>query len=276
MNEKLYRAISDIDVVAEMEAKHGMPINSGSPQEIVLELLSMSASQARFKEALLKEAGDTTFGMDAEPYLEIVKDLGFIEVYKAEFPHLFPTFPDTSKGDEAKDYTESHYVLANPEIGAVLNFDTYSYRREEGELVVHRNAAQVQYCWRPNNLHNYPRHVLSSGGWESTVDPRWRDRNDGFSTTPDLFYFGYHDAREALRYTLKNLNEHGTFLPVWPKMRRPYWRPFINWADWKTYSFETMGAAYSKEIDRVNRERYATTPDWFKTMTGHNLGSTDE
>jgi len=266
MNEKLYRAISDIDVVAAMEAKHGIPITSSSPDEVVLELLSMTASQARFKEALLKEAGDTTFGMDAEPYLEIVKDLGFVEVYKAEFPHVDVI------SNQSTDINESHYVLANPDIGAVLNFDTYSYREDSGNLAVHRNAADVYYAWRPNDLHNYPRHVLSSGGWESTKDPKWRDRDDGFSTTPDLFYFGHHDAREALRYNLKNLTDHGTLLTVWPKMRRPYWKPFINWADWKTYNFKTMGASYSKEIDRVNRERYETTPEWFKSMTGHNMG----
>src|SRR5271156_4799982 len=104
MNEKLYRAISELDVVAALEAKHGMPITSGSPDEVMIELLSTTASQARFKEALLKEAGDTTVGMDAEPYMEIVKDLGFLEVYKAEFPHFF-------QGEEAKDYTETHYVL---------------------------------------------------------------------------------------------------------------------------------------------------------------------
>lgn len=263
MNEKLYRAINEIDVVVDMEAKYG-PITDTSPKEVVLELLGRQAGKQAFKDVPLSEANDTTFSMDLESYLKIVRDLGFIEVYKANFPHL------SSKG-EAEDYEETQYVLANPEIGAVLNFDTYSYRKENGELVVGRNSAEVRYCWTPHDFDNYPVYALSSGSWESKTDLEWGLYSHDIVWDPNMFWFGHHDAREGLHYTLKKLVESGTLLPVWPKMRNPYWRVFINWADWKICEYKVMGAAASVAIATRNKERYKTTTDWFKAMTGHNI-----
>jgi hypothetical protein len=264
-NENLYRDLNNFDVVAKVEELHGQRIDDSTPKEIVLELLTLQGAKNVLKEQLLLDANDTTFGMDALPYLQIVKDLGFIEVYTDTFPHVW-------EGEEARDYTETHYVLANPEIGAVLNFDTYSYQDSSGKLAVHRNGATLQYCWQPKDLAAYPNGVLSSGGWESKTDPEWRNQNLRFECTPDLFWFGSHDAREGLRFIIKNLMDAGTMLPVWPSMTRSYWLPFINWSDWKVCDYKTTGSkASSDAIHALNNYRYRTTPEWFKAMTGHNV-----
>ena len=262
----LYRKLDETDPIAEIEKMTGQRVDSGSDSEVMLLALAATSRKSRAKEALLFGAGDTTFSMDADKYLAVVTDLGFIPVFEEQFDHL------DSQTDTPTDIKETQYVLANPDLGVVLNFNTYSYRDEDGSMAIHRNSAHIQYCWqsKDSSVRGHS-NVLSSGGWDSMTDPEWRNK-DSHVWGADMFWFGDNDAREALRYQLRNLMADGHLMTVWPKIRRPQWTAFINWADWKILSYTKMGMdGSSKAIDALNKQRYETTPDWFKAMVNHNI-----
>lgn len=190
--EGLARLLS-FDCLAEAERMTG---KSYKENEAVVGLgMALNMDVSKQKEQILKSSFDTTFDSKLSYYLEVMSDLGFQEAYHREF-----------QGSCEKP--DHHYVMFQPELGILLNFDTYF-----GDSV---NGGKYYY-----NL-------------EANRDPEGKIISIPFQTTSsgcmrDGIWAGDHDCREAVRFKINRLKLHGTFLKSWKK--KPY-ISLTNYMDW--------------------------------------------
>ncbi len=91
------------------------------------------------------------------------------------------------------------YIYIEREAGILLRFDTY----QQNDV----NSGSFYYCWKPNDDVNNYNHVISSGQWYNY------DRQD----RSKMYWGGYHDSREAIRFHINQLKQNGTFITPWPK-----------------------------------------------------------
>jgi hypothetical protein len=136
------------------------------------------------KKSRLAESCDTYFSQSLENYLSIVNELGFKLAYTEK---IIPKTKD--------DKEDTYYIFYHPE-GIILSFDSYWGNKSI-------NGGNFYYNWRPNNIKNRSR-LTSSGSFA-----RYDTENN------DYIWSGYHDCREALRYNINRLREHGSFVTPW-------------------------------------------------------------
>lgn len=191
--------------------------------------LAIAIHHNKHKNEVLHLADDTTIGSDLVRYQRIIDELGFTPVLVLPFEA-----PDWNAGDPPRQ--ETFFIYAHLEKGILLVFDTY-----DGDGV---NGGKFYYCWKPTDLKNRFG-ITSSGGF----------RNYG---TEDRYWAGYHDCREAIRHHIRQLDENGTFLPIWPKEHDIFlW--FLHYAD-------TMNPSYN--VEAINAERIAMLPGNVREMIG--------
>jgi len=192
------------------------------------------------RKRLFTETDDTMFSNDVDRYLRIVKEEGFEIVLCDQFQNY--QYPDK---------IEKFYVLFNYEKGILLEFDTYGG---------HVNSGKYFYNWKPSynpfdDAPNKPR-VTSSGSYF-----KFEDGSYGWA--------GDHDCREALRFNIRQLQQHGTFITPWVK--DPYFRllNFTEWHDVTTvYSNHSVQSA---EIKRISAERICRLPEAVRKAIGVEL-----
>lgn len=170
-----------------------------------------------YKEKLLKQAGDTAFSMSGEEYAANIEAFGFVEVYSEPFTadRYGKTFEDVLK------------VYWHP-WGLLLRFDTYNGQR---------NGGNVYYNWKP----------YDGADWHSCVSSGSFADADG-----ECIWVGYHDCREALRYNMRQLREHGELLPVWKYRPRTLW--ITHYAD------RDICVGKPAEYERLTQDRLAKLP----------------
>lgn len=139
-------------------------------------LLAMAHNES--KKRLLSESCDTYMGQPIDKYLAVVRDIGFKDGVEQSFP---------GSSDRC---VEKYFLMWHPD-GILLSFDTYN-----GDLV---NGGSVYYNWAPD-VDDWFKYTSSGRG--DTIGGRF-------------VWFGYHDAREALKYNLQVLRDHGRFLNPW-------------------------------------------------------------
>lgn len=189
--------------------------------------------KSKFMEQLMDSNDDTKFRETSEEYLRKVKSIGFEVVYYKKF----------------NNNEDSHYIMWHPEYHILLNWDTFRGSR---------NSAKMYYYWSPNNINNSISHsggykylnVISLDTWEELNPPfdepvfdeninwedykkanelywdkleKWREENNLKSIR-----HCNNDAREALKYHINELLEHGTFVKVW---KEPMFFWLLNWKD---------------------------------------------
>lgn len=190
-------------------------------------LLAMAHSQE--KNTHLTEQDDTTLSNDLNRYIRIITEMGFEQVLQLPFAgKLF--------GDE--DYRHEHYfIFAHRQHGLLLAFDTFG-----GDQV---NGGKLYYCWRPKDITQYVPYLLSSGHY-CNYD------------SPDRYWAGDHDCREAIRYNVANLLQHGTFLSKWPSDNGQFL--------WLLHYMDTRQEGY--DYASITVERIAMLPQWVQEMIG--------
>lgn len=205
-------------------------------------LLQMGKSQQ--VNAALEQRDDTKLTNKLDRYIRIIKELGFVEV-------LNVPFTGSGWGDEAT-VQEYQKFFAHAD-GMLLIFDTFN-----GDGV---NSAKVYYAHKPND-YRADRDAYSSGGFD-TISGVWpesrHDRNPD-----DMYWFGDHDAREALRYKIQGLREAGQFLNPWPTPKRGNrWVWACHYMDLKELQYRDP--EYQQRIEDA-RKRLDMLPAWVKEM----------
>lgn len=205
--------------------------------------LAMHILHVEQKDAMLKSVGDSTFSNTLENYLKIIESAGF------EFAKRW-SFKSDGIYDTVCD--EFEYVYAHRELGIVLHFDTHRG--------VDLNSGSFYYCWRPDeSKDNWG--VTSSGGFESEGHRDWR-KWDNDITPDDLYWEGNHDCREAIKFKVSRLKEHGTFLPKWPSpssQRNMSGLYLMNYMDWRD---PCIG------YHDLFTKKYSELPEWVKEIMG--------
>lgn len=172
----------------------------------------------------LAARGDTQLSNKVSDYVQNLLRNGFECVY---------TEPFIGKSDEGRN--EALFLFANPEIGALVRFDTYG-----GSNV---NAASIYYCWKPHRDEDL---YAAAGSGRVMVD-----QADGRN-----FWVGNHDARQAFNYNLQKLREKGTFYRQWPAGHKMFlW--LLHYAD---------PDAHCGAYQQINIDRLRLCPDWVKKI----------
>lgn len=161
------------DSLAEAECITGKSYkNDGSTLELGA---MMHMTNAEKKHEALEEAGDTTFSMATDDYIEVIERIGFQKIYEESF--------------QDDGHEECYYIYWFGKKGILLEFDTHRGRR---------NAATMYYNIKlKEDLEQY---TISSGGFVDIDERIWS---------------GNHDAREAIIHKINKLSRNGIFLRKW-------------------------------------------------------------
>lgn len=178
------------------------------------------------KEALLSLSGDTLFHNKFDRYMSICESIGF---------KLVLTVPFIVRSKE-----EKQCFLYKP--GCLLVLDT-------GDVGDSINSSNFYYNWTPKSgsldaYHKEP-WVHSSGHWNK----------EGADGGLDI-WSGDHDAREALKYKLKRLEQYGNYVLPWR------YRPFVSLCHYQDYR-DTEGRNWKERSelhDIITEHRISLLP----------------
>ena len=168
--------------------------------------------------------------------------------------HPFQYFWKQGEDGDGELYNDTMYVYWHPVDCILLVFDTFY----SGKSV---NGGNFYYNWLPNAENKGKRWEFTSSGGYEHPDGRSSDYKrvppdvwDAAYENNELFWVGYHDCREALRFHIRRLREGGTFLNPW-KFSPIVW--LTHWADRKDdrdKSYDSSG------YDDITLERFAKLP----------------
>lgn len=240
--EKAISEVLNIDSLLEAEKITGL---SYKESEVTSQLgLALHLKNNEDKNALLTLNGDTTHSNKVDRYLEITTGLGFKIVLEEPF--------------ESESYKEKLFILYHPE-GILLNFDTF------GETSV--NGGQYSYNWKPHSWSEFSKFkgcITSSGNWNSK-----EDLFDDQSDKSDYIWSGYHDCREAIKYHISLLKEHGNFINPWQHCN---YLNIMNYKDWKSPGYLASSADSWQESfkysDNLTKNRIRKCPKEVQDMVG--------
>jgi hypothetical protein len=184
MDDKTLLSTLNFDPLATAEDIVG----SKNDTATLLGMSMMWGKSAKLKEEL-KAREDSYFGISLESFLRVIKTEGFEEALRIPFT------------DDGRD--ESLYVFFKPSEGLLLEFTSYN-----GNL----NGGSVYYNWNPN--------IKAKDCWSLISSGSFRNYEEG--STERLLHIGSRDCREALRFQLQRMRDHGNFLPKWKEAVRPW------------------------------------------------------
>lgn len=193
------------------------------------------------KEKVLTERGDTTFHNKLDRYISIIESAGFEKALELNF---------------TSNYSEDEkYVIYAHRDGLILSFDTY-----QGDSV---NGGHLYYAHRPHNKDKWPT-AYSSGGFVSDV--AW----PAHGVPDNVWWFGYHDAREALLYNIEKLREQGEFLAKWPKAVSKHGDRQVQYFIWLLH-YGDHGQGKKYDYRAISRERLAMCPQWVQEIVNDTI-----
>ena len=211
---------------------------------------------------LMKKTNDSSLSNNTENYINIVKDIGFQEIYSETF------FSKSTEQDQKL------YVFWHDEYSILLKFDTYKDKINGGDFY---------YNWLPKNMERNG--ATSSGGFIegyvhyetlkeveypiketrfNDVDVSWEEflkiskkenelRKQWIKeNNVSMVYEGSHDCRESIRFNINKLIENGKFLKNWKQV------PFL----WLLNHSETNKD--SENYREINKEKIEKFPDYVK------------
>jgi len=202
-----------------------------------LSLAPMMLNNER-KRRLLEENNDTQFSNRVDNYLAIAEDIGFEVVLKEELP----LEQDSRYENSPQEYI---YVLWHSDKSILLYFDTY---QTEGV-----NSSSMHYNIRFYKDKVDSRYsVTSSGGFYNVNTGNHYGRGES-ENLDDYIWSGHHDAREALRHKISQLDAYGEFQTFWDNCSICSMLGYTEWKEFDTYDFD--------ESDRRTYERIQRLPD---------------
>jgi len=174
--------------------------------------------------AALQASRDTWHGMPLNKYLEVVKEIGFEQVYKVDFH------------SHSSEKTETFFVFFSPGKGLLLCFDTYG--------TDHVNGGHVYFNLKRNSAEDWPNFGFSGGVAES-------DQN---------VLVGSVDCREGLRFNVEEMEKSGKLLPKW--IERPHlWLLHHGDTHDKEYEFDRYDKIIEERINLLPESvRASITP----------------
>ena len=222
-HDKLLGEVLRIDPLADAEKLTGQ---SYKDSEVTMKLgLGLSLKKRRQLDQLLTEAADTKFSEAVENYIRKIEEEGFICVLRLPFESNWASAEENRP-------TEIFYVYWKRDEALLLCFDTL-----RGRI----NGGKVYYNIKPYEEIDWQREFCGSISSGSFYEGVW---------------CGDHDCREALRFNIARLRQHGTFLAKWVK------QPFL----WLLHFMDTKTEDY--DYKRINRERLAMLPENVRSAIG--------
>lgn len=231
--------------------------------------------QNQIKETALKRTKDTYFGSSLAHHLEVFAELGFQKVYEESFLSFFENSKDK--------HEEKQFMFWQADKGILLVFDTFSKQTT-------MNSGHFYY-----NLINKPNHkpeyVTSSGSWSHLGNshseyPKYPDydmselEREAYSRQVEIWlekhrenvvWAGDHDAREAIKFNIRQLEKNYIFLPKWKK--KP-WLWLLHHMDVKGPDGKQLEGEYmyrqrpkpegllTYDSDAINARKIAQLPDY--------------
>lgn len=169
-----------VDPLAEMERATGLSYKTGVGAALgVLGLLEKN----RRVDEMMQATRDVSWRCSVAEYLGIAAEIGFSAIYEEPFADV-----------RDPEREERFYVLWDPR-GLMLEFDTFS-----GQQTV--NGGQFGYNWEPGPEALESRFEYTSSGHGVNVEGRF-------------IWSGYHDCREAVRFSTRRFEQHGRFVLPW-------------------------------------------------------------
>lgn len=175
--------------------------------------MTLMANRSKALDAML--AGDTRYGMKMDAMREIAKSDGYRQV-------LVVPLVGTRSGE---GLPESLEVWFDDRRGILLVFSSY--------MTTGLNEASVYYNWKPTS--ERWRELTSSGGLQKGV------------------WCGDHDARDAMRFNMRRLEQNGEFVTPW--VHRPY-LSLMSYPDWTEDAKTDLSS-----VSRIRDERLAMLPE---------------
>lgn len=232
-DERLKRILDFDPLVAASEATG---VSYKESEAVAFLGMAYAMENNALKNKALKNRRDSTYDTEAAEYIEIITELGFELVLKVPFTN--------------DDGVELNLQFFARQDGLILVFDEFQWDIEGHVPVV--NGANLYYNWKPNNIQTRWE-VTSSGGF---VGPNGESLVQNPNITEDQYVWsGNHDAREAIRYKIQQLEKAGTFLSRWAQP------PFL----WFLHYMDTKGE-YDYKV--INVERIAMLPEWVQEIIG--------
>ena len=182
--DRFIKSTMDFDPVGEAEKQLG--VTQLDENNIALAMVN-HLDKSNLMKRLMESTNDAHFNMGFDPYCALVETMGFTKVYEETF--------------QGSAVPELFRVYWNP-VGFLLKVESYTW--ESGQR--NTNSANLYYNIKvtTDKKDEFWRDCISSGGFVAH-----KDHGDEHN-----IWAGYHDAREALRYTMKKLSRHEV-LPVW-------------------------------------------------------------
>ena len=191
-NDEMVASLLKVDALDEAEQITGQSYKKDKRTESLGFMLHHILCQTR--EKVLSNSNDSYYGMDFQPYVEIVQDIGFVKIHEHPF---------TRKNDNVEEIFQ---IWFHPE-GVLLSCDSY--------IKTSLNGSTIFYNWKPNHVRGSFDFTSSGHYWTSEtigVDhPEWEKH---------AIWIGHHDTREAIRLKIRRLKENGKFL--WPWVCQPF------------------------------------------------------
>jgi hypothetical protein len=221
MNDETLKEILDFDPLAAAEKLTGKSYKTSEPTMALGFLAHLSHGER--KKAALAEQDDTQFSNTVENYTRIIREEGFEKVLDIPFAGRFVEWRDPPQ--------ESYQIWFHPD-GLLLAFDTYR--------TDHINGAKFYFNVRFD-------------------DPnlRWSLRCSSSCAKSDISVLvGDFDAREAVRFHIRQLRTAGQLLNPWAE------QPFL----WLLHHMDTEDKNY--DYKTINAERIAMLPEHVRTAIG--------
>lgn len=209
---KLHDSVYRFDALDTAQKITGKKYQNDKETESLATLLHLSHS--RNQEQMLKQMNDTTFSMGYKAYLDIVKDLGFVQVDEWVF---------SSKYHSQEQF--SHWLLDGMYL-IVESFNEYNSR----------NRAELYFAWK-SDKRTYDVGIECS--------QRYYKENGVTISLCSL------DARVGLRHSIEVLKQHGTFVNPFPE---PYDFISIPYGDYEAGEYRQYCKAKAKRLKMLHPE----------------------
>jgi len=193
--------------------------------------LALFIQHNKDKSNLLHISGDSYHNIKLENYLDILQQEGFQNILEIPFH------------SNQWNYDDVFYIFWHPQKFILLELDSYNKKSV--------NGAKFYFNWVPNNLHDSWNYLHSGGfsefihGAPTAIKP--------FQPTKRYVWVGYNDAKEAIRFQLRQLSDNGTFVK-WVE------KPFL----WLLHYEDVKKDGY--DYEQINNQRINLFPQDVKEM----------
>lgn len=276
--DDLINRISNIDPLGLAEQL----VKSDGLNESAINPLGFVLVQEKAKQMnlLMDMSDDTKFSEKTNDYIRKIESAGFEIIYNESF-----------KTDKGNTRTEYFYIAINISTGVLLTFDTHHGSRNAATMyynwkpnrydasraVIQSGKYQTKNRFPiiydellnvveiPSSIGPEP--VYDFNGGENEEKDKWNEyikRNTEWNTkfyewmednNLTFLWIGHHDAREAIKYNLRMLMNHGTLLPIWKETDLLHLNHYgdyeIDRKNGNGYSFENSSKRSNERFEKI-------------------------